>query len=73
MKPRVLGARRKGMVLVALPFIAIIGLAPLANRINPIVLGLPFFLFWLLLWVLLTPVCVGFAYLLETREETLHE
>ena len=73
MQPRVLAARRKGMVFVALPFIAIIGLAPVVNRVYPLVLGLPFFLFWLLLWVLLTPACIGMAYWLEVREETGRE
>ncbi len=37
---------------------------PFANRLEPVVLGLPFLLFWILGWVLLTPVFLGVAYLL---------
>ncbi len=44
MKPRILVARRKGMAFVVMLLIAIIGFAPVVNRIYPVVLGLPFFL-----------------------------
>ena len=37
------------------------------DRIYPIVLGLPFNLFWLTLWMLLTPLCMWGAYFIETR------
>ena len=40
---------------------------PFANRLEPVVLGLPFLLFWILGWVLLTPVFLGVAYLLAAR------
>jgi len=37
------------------------------------VLGLPFNFFWLLLWLLLTPVCMYGAYRIESRRhETDH-
>lgn len=41
------------------------------DRIYPIVLGLPFNLFWLTLWIVLTPLCMWGAYRIETtRHET---
>ena len=33
------------------------------------VLGLPFNLFWLVLWLVLTPLCMWGAYRLETRDK----
>ncbi len=40
------------LYLVALPFV---------NRIEPIVFGLPFFVFWMLLATVLTPVSIWLA------------
>jgi hypothetical protein len=34
------------------------GLLPFTNRVDPVVLGMPFLLFWLLLATLLAPVFV---------------
>ena len=39
---------------------------PAWDRIYPIVLGMPFNMFWLTLWIVLTPVCMWGAYRLET-------
>ncbi len=39
------------------------------DRINPIILGLPFNLFWLTSWIVLTPLCMWGAYFLETRRD----
>ena len=36
------------------------------DRIYPIVLGMPFNIFWLTLWIVLTPLCMWGAYHLET-------
>jgi len=35
------------------------------DRIDPVVAGLPFNIFWLIAWILLTPVCMWAAYRLE--------
>ena len=43
------------------PFALYVLALPLYNRVEPIVLGLPFFLFWMLLATLLTPGCVWLA------------
>lgn len=57
-----------GSVLFGLiPFIAVCFGVPLWDRIHPIVLGLPFNFFWLILWMLLTPLCMWGAYQHEQR------
>jgi hypothetical protein len=35
--------------------------------LDPVILGLPFLLFWILLWVVLTPPILFIAYLLEKK------
>jgi hypothetical protein len=35
------------------------------DRVYPVVLGLPFNFFWLISWLLLTPLCMWGAYRLE--------
>ena len=43
---------------------------PLWDRIDPMILGLPFNLFWLMAWIVLSPLCLWFAYRVEaTRAE----
>ena len=55
------------LILGAIPFITLVFALPLVNRIKPIVFGLPFLLFWILSWVLLTPLILFIAYLLEEK------
>jgi Protein of unknown function (DUF3311) len=55
-----------GAILLALiPFVAICFSVSLWDRIDPMVLGLPFNFFWLITWLLLTPLCMWGAYQLE--------
>ena len=57
-------------VLIGLiPFIAMCFSVTAWDRVAPMVLGLPFNLFWLVLWLLLTPLCMWGAYRLETRNK----
>ncbi len=55
------------LILGAIPFITLVFALPLVNRIEPIILGLPFLLFWILCWVILTPAVLFAAYLLEKK------
>ena len=48
-----------------IPFLGICFSVSLWDRIYPMVLGIPFNLFWLVLWLLLTPLCLWAAYRLE--------
>ena len=51
--------------LSALPFIGILVGIFFANRVEPYVLGLPFALFWVTLWVLLTSAIMAVVYRLD--------
>jgi uncharacterized protein DUF3311 len=55
-------------VLTALPFLGILVGMFFANRVEPFVLGLPFAMFWVVLWVLLTSVIMAVVYALDRRE-----
>jgi hypothetical protein len=58
-----------GAILVGLiPFLAVCFSVPLWDRIYPRVLGVPFNLFWIVLWILLTPLCMFFAYRIERKK-----
>ncbi|MCL6517296.1 DUF3311 domain-containing protein [Alicyclobacillus sp.] len=48
--------------LAALPFLALIMGMFFANRTEPFVLGMPFILFWTVLWVVLTSVIMFIVY-----------
>ena len=54
------------LLLGLIPFVAMCFSVSLWDRVHPMVLGLPFNLFWLLAWIVLTPVCLRVAYLVET-------
>ena len=54
------------LLLGLIPFAAMCFSVTLWDRVHPMVLGLPFNLFWLLAWIVLTPVCLRVAYLVET-------
>ena len=59
-----------GAILLGLiPFLAICFSVPLWDRIYPMFFGIPFNLFWLILWIFLTPLCLWRAYRLERRRE----
>ena len=62
MKTPSLGA----IVLGIIPFVAMCLSVAMWDRIDPMILGLPFNLFWLLIWIVLTSICLWGAYRLET-------
>lgn len=55
------------LFMAAIPFIMLVFALPLVNRIHPIILGFPFILFWILSWVILTPLILFIAYTLEKK------
>lgn len=55
------------LMLGAIPFLTLVFALPLVNRIHPVILGLPFLLFWILAWVMLTPLILFAAYRLEKK------
>ncbi|GAB2725389.1 DUF3311 domain-containing protein [Kitasatospora kifunensis] len=61
-------ARPRGLLLPllgALPFLGILGGVFFANRMTPYVLGMPFILFWIVLWVVLSSVTMAVVYRLD--------
>jgi hypothetical protein len=57
--------------LAVLPFIGILLGVPFANRVEPLVLGMPFVLAWIVLWVILIAVIMGIIYRLDpTNRQT---
>jgi hypothetical protein len=50
------------------PALALVAGLPLVNRLEPVVLGLPFLLSWILGWVLATPLFLAVAYALTSRD-----
>ncbi|WP_408909829.1 DUF3311 domain-containing protein [Streptomyces luteolus] len=48
--------RRPHLLWLLVPFVLYIGALPFVNRVEPVVLGLPFFFAWMLAATVLTPV-----------------
>jgi len=63
MKPPRIGALLLGFI----PFIGACFTVPLWDRVFPLVLGLPFNLFWLITWIPLTSLCLWGAYRVQTK------
>ena len=58
---------RRHRWLAILPAVGMLGGVPFANRAEPYVLGLPFLLFWIVAWVLLTSAIMGTILALDRR------
>lgn len=52
------------LVLALVPALALVAGLPFVNHLEPVVLGLPFLLAWILGWVLVTPLFLAAAYVL---------
>ena len=52
---------RRSLLWLIVPFALFVGAIPLANRIDPVILGLPFLFFWALLSVILSPLAIWMA------------
>ncbi|MCD7035577.1 DUF3311 domain-containing protein [Metabacillus sp. GX 13764] len=59
-------------MLALLPFIGLLGGLSFANRVEPYVLGMPFLIFWIILWVVLTSLIMGTIYFFDpvNKEES---
>lgn len=53
--------------LAVVPPVALLSGIPFVNRVEPYVLGLPFLLFWIVLWVVLTSITMGVILVLDRR------
>lgn len=57
------------LLLGLIPFAAMCFSVPLWDRIEPMLFGIPFNLFWLISWIVLSPVCMWAAYRVETARK----
>ncbi len=67
---RVKPPSRGALLLGLVPFAALCFSVFAWDRVDPMVLGLPFNLFWLLAWTVLTPLCMLGAYHLEAKRKS---
>ncbi|MFZ0736126.1 MAG: DUF3311 domain-containing protein [Candidatus Acidiferrales bacterium] len=59
-----------GAILFALiPFVAMCFSVKLWDRVDPILLGIPFNLFWLISWIMLSTLCMWAAYRFEAARD----
>lgn len=59
-----------GALLIALiPFVAMCFSVPLWDRVYPMLLGIPFNMFWLISWIVFSTLCMWAAYRLEARRD----
>lgn len=49
----------------AIPTVGLLAGIPFANRVEPYVLGLPFLLFWIVVWVVATSLIMGVIWALD--------
>jgi hypothetical protein len=59
---------RLPLAVAFIPALALVAGLPFVNRLEPVVLGLPFLLAWILGWVLATPLFLAASYLLRGRD-----
>lgn len=49
------------IILGLIPFVGMCFTVPLWDRVTPMVLGLPFNMFWLLAWIVIASLCLMLA------------
>lgn len=55
-------------LLGLIPFVMLVLAAPFVNTVEPRILHLPFFLAWITIWTILTPVVMLIMYQAERRQ-----
>ncbi|MFM0502569.1 DUF3311 domain-containing protein [Paraburkholderia caffeinilytica] len=58
-------------VLAALPFVGMLLGVPFVNRVEPLVLGMPFVLAWIVMWVVLSSIIMAIIYRLDPTNRQL--
>jgi membrane protein required for beta-lactamase induction len=59
------------LLLALIPFLAMCFSVALWDRVEPMPLGIPFNLFWLICWIVLTTLCMWAAYRIEARRSRM--
>jgi uncharacterized protein DUF3311 len=57
------------LLLGLIPFVALCFSVSLWDRIDPMLLGIPFNLFWLICWIVLSTACLWAAYQVESARD----
>ena len=57
------------MLLALIPFVAMCFSVPLWDRVAPMLLGIPFNLFWLISWIVFSTLCMWGTYRLEAARD----
>ncbi|HVE06537.1 MAG TPA: DUF3311 domain-containing protein [Paraburkholderia sp.] len=60
-------------LLAVLPFIGILLGVPFVNRVEPLVLGMPLVLAWIVMWVVLTAAIMALVYRLDPANRAAAE
>jgi Protein of unknown function (DUF3311) len=60
-------------VLAGLPFVGILVGMFFANSVEPYVLGLPFAMFWVVMWVVVAAALMAVVYRLDARDRSREE
>lgn len=58
-------------VLAALPFIGMLLGIAFVNRVEPLVLGMPFVLAWIVMWVVLSSIIMAIVYRLDSSNREI--
>ncbi|MGG3470621.1 DUF3311 domain-containing protein [Neobacillus pocheonensis] len=60
-------------LLALLPFIGLLGGVPFANKVTPYIFGMPFVLFYIVLWVVLTSGIMALVFKMDpaNKEEEI--
>ena len=57
------------LILGLIPFVAMCFSVALWDRLDPIILGIPFNLIWLICWIVLSTLCMWAAYRVEAARD----
>jgi len=61
------------LVLGLIPFVGMCFSVALWDRVDPMILGIPFNIVWLLGWMAISSLCLWAAYRVETRRDKKDE
>ena len=56
------------ILLLAIMFIGNLVAIPFVNSIHPVVIGMPFLLFWVLIWMIITPLLTWWIYAMDQNK-----
>jgi hypothetical protein len=59
--------------LAVLPFLGILVGTPFFNRVEPLILGMPLILAWIVLWIVLTGMIMAIIYLMDPANRDVPE